>query len=48
MTDPLALLIKIAKEKHVDKKWIDKPLYIIQIQAKEIWQKNLLWNIVKN
>jgi len=33
MTNPLALLIKIAKEKHVDKKWTDKPLYLIKILA---------------
>lgn len=31
--DPLALLIKIAKEKHVDKKWTDQPLYLIKILA---------------
>lgn len=31
--DPLALLVKIAKEKHVDKKWTDKPLYLIKILA---------------
>ena len=29
--DPLALLIKIAKEKHIDKKWKDQPLYLIKI-----------------
>jgi len=33
MINPLALLIKIAKEKHVDKKWTDKPLYLIKILA---------------
>ena len=33
MKDPLALLIKIAKEKHVDKKWTDQPLYFIKILA---------------
>ena len=32
-TNPLSLLIKIAKEKHVDKKWTDKPLYLIKILA---------------
>jgi hypothetical protein len=31
MTDPLALLIKVAKEKHVDKKWTNQPLYLIKI-----------------
>jgi len=30
---PLKLLIRIAKEKHVDKKWTDKPLYLIKILA---------------
>ncbi len=33
MTDPLALLINIAKEKHIDSKWTDKPLYPIKILA---------------
>ena len=32
-TDPLTLLIKIAKEKHVDKKWTNQPLYPIKILA---------------
>jgi hypothetical protein len=31
MTDPLTLLIKVAKEKHVDKKWTNQPLYLIKI-----------------
>ena len=31
--NPLTLLIKIAKEKHVDKKWTDQPLYLIKILA---------------
>ena len=33
MTNPLKLLIKIAKEKHIDSKWADKPLYLIKILA---------------
>src|SRR3989344_1969578 len=31
MTDPITLLIKVAKEKHINKKWTDKPLYLIKI-----------------
>jgi len=33
MVEPLEMLIKIAKEKHIDKKWVDKPLYLIKILA---------------
>jgi len=29
--DPLALLIKVAKEKHIEKKWDNQPLYLIKI-----------------
>ncbi len=32
-TDPNSLLIDIAKEKHIDKKWTDKPFFIIKILA---------------
>jgi len=31
--NPLALLIGIAKEKHIDKKWDNKPLYFVKILA---------------
>lgn len=30
-TDPLNLLVEIAKKKHIHNKWTDKPLYIIKI-----------------
>ncbi len=33
MNNPLKLLIKIAKEKHIDPKWAGKPLYLIKILA---------------
>jgi len=33
MIDPMAILIKIAKEKHIDSKWFGKPLYLIKILA---------------
>ncbi|HLC72163.1 MAG TPA: hypothetical protein VJH37_01110 [Candidatus Nanoarchaeia archaeon] len=29
--NPLALLIKVAKEKHIEKKWENQPLYLIKI-----------------
>jgi len=31
MTNPIELLIKVAKEKHIEKKWDDQPLYLIKI-----------------
>src|SRR3989344_4213105 len=31
--DPSVLLIKIAKEKHIDKKWTDQPFFVIKILA---------------
>lgn len=31
MTDPIQILIKVAKEKHIEDKWIGKPLYFIKI-----------------
>ena len=31
MIDPIKLLLKVAKEKHIDDKWIGKPLYLIKI-----------------
>ena len=31
MTDPLTLFLKIAKEKHIGNKWIDKPCYSVKI-----------------
>ena len=33
MINALELLIKIAREKHIDKKWTDQPLHLIKILA---------------
>ena len=33
MTNPLDLLLTIAKEKHVGDKWTNQPLYLVKILA---------------